>query len=584
MRRALHRLAGGFVEHFNHIFIAFSRLDLSVHARVPRRHSPEDLVRELDACVLLLVGPLDVLLQLDGARFDRRQVEAHVEVRGVGAAFHIQHLQMMGGVVLEDILALSVQREDLVQIFVDLSVVRVRVRLAISQIEQVSHGRIQFAGDLYHTGGKVHAAVRCIMLAADIQHQYAVDVKPEVVVSGKLEDDVMAPVVLTARALHEGSRHLHAEMPVDKCLAILGQRDAVQIFVVSGIERMQTCAVDIVDVLIPRQKVGVQIVVGIELAVLERLAAVVSVQCSELIVDLELVRYISVLVEKRGKVLRAVELIVAALVQRLLDEQIVDLLVPVCVCEQIYQGATGLHRRGIAVFAQVSCHQVLNRSSAAGLACSSHDVRLQFIPWAARLSLLRIVIIDHRHGDAVGNMVDGRDRCELSGLALLDDGEIPVVRKRKGRRLERIGILIRKDADVGEFGIVPRDDLGIVIPVAAAVHIDADRMAAHDLVAGDLRRDELAFAELLVIVVFQLVVPVGLPVAAEVFRELPQQVVGGEVIPEDLAAAVIAAHQSAVLVDGEELVAVDLLVPHAGINDDLLLRILVRIRRAEPFV
>ena len=526
-----------------------------------------------------------MLLQLDGARFDRRQVEAHVEVRGVGAAFHIQHLQMMGGVVLEDILASAVQREDLVQIFVDLSVARVRVRLAISQIEQGSQGRIRFAVDLYHTGGKVHAAVRCIMLAADIQHQYAVDVKPEIVVSGKLENDVMAPVVLTARALHEGSRHLHAEMPVDKCLAILGQRDAVQIFVVSGIERMQTCAVDIVDVLIPRQKVGVQIVVGIELAVLERRAAVDSVQCSELIVDLELVRYISVLVEKRGKVLRAVELIVAALVQRLLDEQIVDLLVPVCVCEQIYQGATGLHRRGIAVFAQVSCHQVLNRRrAAAGLVCSSHDVRLQFIPWAARRSLLRIVIIDHRHGDAVGNMVDGRDRCELSGLALLDDGEIPVVRKRKGRRLERIGILIRKDADVGEFGIVPRDDLGIVIPVAAAVHIDADLMAAHDLVAGDLRRDELAFAELLVIVVFQLVVPVGLPVAAEVFRELPQQVVGGEVIPEDLAAAVIAAHQSAVLVDGEELVAVDLLVPHAGINDDLLLRILVRIRRAEPFV
>ena len=576
MPRAFHRLAGGFVEHLNIFIIAFSRLDLSVLARGVGRHSPEDLVRELDACVLLLVGPLDVLLQLDGARFDRRQVEAHVEVRGVGAAFHIQHLQMMGGVVLEDILASAVQREDLVQIFVDLSVARVRVRLAISQIEQVSHGRIRFAGDLYHTGGKVHAAVRCIMLAADIQHQYAVDVKPEVVVSGKLEDDVMAPVVLTARALHEGSRHLHAEMPVD-----IGQRDAVQIFVVSGIERMQTCAVDIVDVLIPRQKVGVQIVVGIELAVLERLAAVGSVQCSELIVDLEVARYISVLVEKRGKVLRAVELIVAALVQRLLDEQMVDRL---CACEQIAQGAIGHDRRGIAVFAQVSCHQVLNRSSAAGLACSSHDVRLQFIPWAANRSLLRIVIIDHRHGDAVGNMVDGLDRCELSGRALLDDGEIPVVRKRKGRRLERIGILIRKDADVGEFGIVPRDDLGIVIPVAAAVHIDADLMAAHDLVAGDLRRDELAFAELLVIVVFQLVVPAGLPVAAEVFRELPQQVVGGEVIPEDLAAAVIAAHQSAVLVDGEELVAVDLLVPHAGINDDLLLRILVRIRRAEPFV
>ena len=63
------------------------------------------------------IGSADFLLQLDFAVYIGRQVEAHMQVGCACAAFHIEHLHRVAGVVLEDRPAVL---EEAVQIRVDL--------------------------------------------------------------------------------------------------------------------------------------------------------------------------------------------------------------------------------------------------------------------------------------------------------------------------------------------------------------------------------------------------------------------------------------------------------------------------------
>ena len=72
------------------------------------------MVREFCQVGFAFVHAVQLFAEQHRTRLDRGQVEAHVQVGGAGAAFHVEYLHGVGGVVLEHPLAVVVEFEFLV--------------------------------------------------------------------------------------------------------------------------------------------------------------------------------------------------------------------------------------------------------------------------------------------------------------------------------------------------------------------------------------------------------------------------------------------------------------------------------------
>ena len=167
-----------------------------------------DLIRELYDRVVRALRAGQLLAQDHGPGLDCRQVKAHVEVGRARASLHIEHLHCVVRVVLEDVLAALVCRKDLIQFLCDLAL-REPSRLVIA-LENIIERGISPAA-LHDPGPEVDRTGHGGMHAAQVEHQLAVHIEPEVVVAGELEDDVVSPLVQSARCLRELGFHLHAE-------------------------------------------------------------------------------------------------------------------------------------------------------------------------------------------------------------------------------------------------------------------------------------------------------------------------------------------------------------------------------------
>ena len=147
---------------------------------------------------------------------------------------------------------------------------------------------------------------------------------------------------------------------------------------------------------------------------------------------------------------------------------------------------------------------------------------------------------------------------------VLHDGEIEVVRLAAGAGHHPAAGDIRLQPGIGIVGIVPGGDVRIVLPVPAAVHEQAGGAVRKDLAAVHPGGDVL-----LRILVVQIVVVIGIRSALPVvFHKVPEHGVQQRPHPLDVIAAFIAAHQTAVVVDGIEFVPLGRVIPHTGIDND----------------
>ena len=83
------------------------QLKVTAVCRIP----PEDLVGEGQTGISHLAGSGDLLGQLHGGLLHGGQVEAHMEVRRVGAPLHIEHRHFVARIVLENVISAGVELE-----------------------------------------------------------------------------------------------------------------------------------------------------------------------------------------------------------------------------------------------------------------------------------------------------------------------------------------------------------------------------------------------------------------------------------------------------------------------------------------
>ena len=169
---------------------------------------------------------------------NRRDIEAHMQVRSVSAALHIEHLHSVGGIILEDV-AVEVFGQILVDLFIGGSGILTLV-IIVEDLSQSGMHHI-FTVNAGSVSIKVNVAgteVDCTHLggvnAAEVKNQLTVNIQPEVVVTGELEDDIVSPCVQTGRRLYERRLHLHTEVVVCFSAGVLSL-DEMKLFVFSGI-------------------------------------------------------------------------------------------------------------------------------------------------------------------------------------------------------------------------------------------------------------------------------------------------------------------------------------------------------------
>ena len=133
------------------------------------------------------------------------------------------------------------------------------------------------------------------MNTTQIQHQFAVNVEPEVIVAGKLEDDVVSPVIHAIRRLSEYGGKLHAVVIVGIILRNRIQwlslaRVCVRKLIASNIAKISDyIAIRIMGV----SGFGADIIIGHELAMNSGITCSISNR-AKLIVDGKVPGFISV--------------------------------------------------------------------------------------------------------------------------------------------------------------------------------------------------------------------------------------------------------------------------------------------------
>ena len=136
-----------------------------------------------------------------------------MKVGGAGAALQVEHPHGMAGVILEDIrdgfLLFAVDNngfhlEDALQPVLKIlfQVLFPGVLCSVGCFKALFKGEWRSVFDNFACS-EVHVAVQGGVDTAQVKHQDIVHIQPEVVVTGELEDQVVAPGVQSARALHE---------------------------------------------------------------------------------------------------------------------------------------------------------------------------------------------------------------------------------------------------------------------------------------------------------------------------------------------------------------------------------------------
>ena len=176
------------------------------------------LVGEGHVGVIALDGVGKLLLHGELAFLHGGEVEAHHQVGGAGAVFHVEHLEGVVGEVQEGI-AVKVFVYPLVvpgrAVWEDASAAVRSFCLLEAHLDGIVVGVYMRTG--YFSGGKVDRAGLSGMDPAQIQQQDAVDEDPQVVVAGELVEHGVA-VLQPAEGLIESAFHGHAEKVVDRFL------------------------------------------------------------------------------------------------------------------------------------------------------------------------------------------------------------------------------------------------------------------------------------------------------------------------------------------------------------------------------
>ena len=170
---------------------------------------------------------------------NRRNVEAHMQVGGVSAALHIEHLHLVSGIILKDVFALG---KILGQIFVNLLLRRVVMLFPVVFGENLTEsGMCHFsvnAGSVFIkvnvTGTEVDGTHLGRVNTAEIKNQLIINIQPEVIVTGELKDDVMSPSIQSGRRLYERRLHFHTEVVVCFSAGVF-RLNEMKLFVFSGI-------------------------------------------------------------------------------------------------------------------------------------------------------------------------------------------------------------------------------------------------------------------------------------------------------------------------------------------------------------
>ncbi len=275
--------------------------------------------------------------------------------------------------------------------------------------------------------------------------------------------------------------------------------------------------------------------------------AAAAVGRADLLVDDKIVAFLV----QVGEVLDAVVLVVAGPLIDAVYEEMVDLLRAAEPLGQVV-AAFGL---GIAVFRKGRGEELLLRV----------PVLIAVVAAQEGAHGLPVIEVGHLHGDAVLRVIDGLDDGQLIVHGdVLHDREIEVVGLGLGAGDDPSRLPVGPEPDIGIVGVIPGQDGGIILAVPAAVEVDADGLVREDLPLGGLGRH--VFFRVLVI---ELVVMVGirgpLPV---IFHEVPEQGVEAGADPVDRIPALVAAHQTPVVVHGVKFIFFGRVVPDAGVDDD----------------
>ncbi len=158
-----------------------------------------------------------------------------MEVGGACAPLQVKDLHGVGRIILENILAVGILCKNAFHIGLGLPVCMAAALVVV--VKEVAQGRA-FSVDHDLAGPVVDRAGQGVVDAAQVDDQLAVHIEPEIVVSGELIDDVVAPVVQAVRCLGEGGIDLHAQVIIRRRRIL----DVVELLVFPGVGVRQIAA------------------------------------------------------------------------------------------------------------------------------------------------------------------------------------------------------------------------------------------------------------------------------------------------------------------------------------------------------
>ena len=160
------------------------------------------------------------------------EIEPHPQVRSTCAALHVESFHCVRAVVVEDITRPSFN-DPLYKYSIDICLGIFRTSSpGYEVIVEKVFERCRHSVDSHVSGAEVHTAGDRTVDSAQVDHQLAVHIEPEVIVSGKLEDNIMPPVVQSVRGLGEAGFRLHSKIVIRFITIIL---DGIQFFILSRI-------------------------------------------------------------------------------------------------------------------------------------------------------------------------------------------------------------------------------------------------------------------------------------------------------------------------------------------------------------
>ena len=179
----------------------------------------ECLVGKEDVRILFLSGVSEILLDFKGLRRNGRQVELHVQVGSMRAALHVEHRHGVSCVIIKSRSPAVCTGRSIIghlEVLADLRrIPGIAVREDARCLELVKDsGRL--SGRISdRTGLEIDPAGLGTVDTAHIQDTHAVDINPQIVISGELVDDRVSEFVEAVFGAEEIGFQLHAEVVVN---------------------------------------------------------------------------------------------------------------------------------------------------------------------------------------------------------------------------------------------------------------------------------------------------------------------------------------------------------------------------------